>query len=314
MMYDASKQQLAGVRFTNPDKVLYASEGITKRELAAYYRTVSDWILPHISDRPLVLVRCPEGQQKECFYQKHPGAGTPATLRQISIQENSKTEPYVVVDDESGLISLAQVGALEIHAWGARADKLELPDRLIFDLDPDTRVPWKQVVESARQVRQFLQDLGLVSFVKTTGGKGLHLIVPIDRRHDWDEAKAFCKDVADLIVAADPGHYTANMAKAARPGKIYIDYLRNGRGATAIAPYSTRGASRCPRVRSLNMGGVKPSYSFRSLHGAEFSKAASIVEKGSLAGYRIGSTRPRRCLKKGAGALQMIMAFCSRDR
>ena len=244
--YDASKQQLAGVRFTHPDKVLYPDAGITKLELANYYRSVADWILPHIKDRPLVLVRCPQGQGKECFFQKHPGAGMLEALRQIPIREKTKTERYVIVDDIADLISLVQVGALEIHAWGSRADKLEAPDRLIFDLDPDTQIPWNKVVQCARQVRQFLQELGLQSFVKTTGGKGLHLVVPIDRRHDWDDAKAFCKQVADAIVAADPKQYTANMAKAARPGKIFIDYLRNGRGSTAIVPYSTRARPDAP--------------------------------------------------------------------
>jgi len=238
--YDANKQQLAGVRLTSPDKILYPEQGITKLELANYFRSVTDWILPHIADRPLVLVRCPEGREKECFYQKHPAVGTPANLRRIPVREQKKAVEYVVVDDTAGLISLAQIGALEIHAWGSRVDKLELPDRLIFDLDPDPRVSWSTVVQSARQVRLFLQELGLESFVKTTGGKGLHLVVPIDRRHDWDQAKAFCKQVADAIVTADPAHYTANMAKAARTGKIFIDYLRNGRGATAIVPYSTR--------------------------------------------------------------------------
>jgi bifunctional non-homologous end joining protein LigD len=244
--YESGKQEFHGVRLTSPDKVLYPEQGITKLELADYFRTVADWILPYIADRPLVLVRCPEGRAKACFYQKHPGVGTPDTLRQIRIREQKKTQPYVVVDDVAGLISLAQIGALEIHAWGSRADKLEQPDRLIFDLDPDTHVAWSAVVQSARQVRQFLLDLGLESFVKTTGGKGLHLVVPINRRHDWDEAKTFCKHVADLIVTADLTHYTANMAKAARHGKIFIDYLRNARGATAIVPYSTRARAGAP--------------------------------------------------------------------
>jgi bifunctional non-homologous end joining protein LigD len=156
------------------------------------------------------------------------------------VREKTRQEHYLVVDDVQGLISLAQIGALEIHAWGSQTDDIERPDRLIFDLDPAPDVAWRRVVESAHQVRQFLSDLGLESFVKTTGGKGLHLVVPIQRRHDWDEAKAFTKEVAERIVAADPGRYTANMSKSARRGKIYIDYLRNGRGATAIVPYSTR--------------------------------------------------------------------------
>ena len=238
--YDPQGERYKGVRLTHPDKVLYPDTGITKLELAAYYDAVATWILPHILNRPLVLVRCPEGQQKACFYQKHPAIGTPETLRQIQIRESNKTGKYVIVDDVAGLISLAQIGALEIHAWGSRADLLENPDRLIFDLDPDTRLEWRRVVEAAQQVRAFLRELGLESFVKTTGGKGLHLVVPIDRRHAWPEAKAFCKRVADLIVSAAPSLFTANMSKAARPGKIFVDYLRNGRGATAIVPYSTR--------------------------------------------------------------------------
>lgn len=244
--YDAAKQEYAGIRLTSPDKVLYPEQGITKLELASYYRMIAEWMLPHIADRPLVLVRCPEGRAQECFYQKHPGTGTPKALRQFPIKEKSKTEPYVLVDDVAGLISLAQIGALEIHAWGSRTDKLEQPDRLIFDLDPDPQVPWPRVVDGAHQVREFLEQLGLESFVKTTGGKGLHLVVPIQRRHDWDEAKAFCKAVADAIVRADPHRYTANMAKAARHGKIFIDYLRNGRGATAVVPYSPRARAGAP--------------------------------------------------------------------
>lgn len=238
--YDAQQETFEGVRLTHPDKALYPDENITKLDLATYYRDVADWILPHLIHRPLVLVRCPDGRRKECFYQKHPGVGTPDVLRQIPIRESSKTEHYIVIDDVQGLIALAQVGALEIHAWGSREDKLEQPDRLIFDLDPNPDVPWTRVVESAKQIRKFLQELGLESFLKTTGGKGLHLVVPIERRHDWDDAKAFCRSVAEAIVAADPEHYTANMSKAARTGKIFVDYLRNGRGATSVAPYSAR--------------------------------------------------------------------------
>lgn len=239
-LYDAEAETFAGVRLTSADKVLYPPMGITKLDLAAYYRDIADWILPHLAHRPLVLVRCPEGQGKECFYQKHPGVGTPDVLRRIPIKEKSRTEPYVLVDNVEGLISLTQIGALEIHAWGSREDQLERPDRLIFDLDPDPLVPWTRVVDSAREVREFLQEIGLESFVKTTGGKGLHLVLPIERRHDWDEAKAFCKLVAEAIVAAAPDRYTANMSKAKRGNKIFIDYLRNGRGATAVVPYSSR--------------------------------------------------------------------------
>jgi bifunctional non-homologous end joining protein LigD len=244
--YDARKQQLGGVRLTSPDKVLYPEQGITKLELANYYRAVADWILPHLADRPAVLVRCPDGRRKACFYQKHPGPGTPPELRQFPIREKSKTEPYVIVDDADGLIALAQIGALEVHAWGSRADNIERPDRLIFDLDPEPAVSWKDVVAAAREVRSFLQELGLETFLKTTGGKGLHLVAPIERRHAWDEVKSFCKTVAESIASIRPDRYTATLSKAARRGKIYIDYLRNARGATAVAPYSPRSREGAP--------------------------------------------------------------------
>jgi bifunctional non-homologous end joining protein LigD len=268
--YDASKRQFHGVRLTSPEKLLYPEQGISKLELANYYHLVADWMLPHVVNRPLVLVRCPEGRADECFYQKHPGAGTPENLRRIPVEEEGKTDFYVVADNAGGLISLAQISAVEIHGWGSRADQIDRPDRLIFDLDPDPRVPWSKVVQAAEQVRQFLEDLGLTSFVKTTGGKGLHLVVPIERRHDWDEAKDFCKRVADLIAAAAPAQFTANMAKAARTGKIYVDYLRNARGSTAVLPYSTRARPGAPVSVPLTWEELSPElpsdyYTIRNL-------------------------------------------------
>jgi bifunctional non-homologous end joining protein LigD len=235
-----------GVRLTSPNKVLWPQDKITKRDLAEYYLKFAAWVLPHLVNRPLSLVRCPEGTNKECFFQKHPGMGTPKDLRQIPVREKNKTENYLVVDDPEGLISVAQIGALELHIWGSQADMLENADRIVFDLDPDPGVPWKRVVESAHQIRQFLMDSGLESFIKTTGGKGLHVVVPVQRRHDWDEVKEFARQVAERLVSLDPERYTANMSKAARRGKIFVDYLRNGRGATFVAPYSTRSKPGAP--------------------------------------------------------------------
>jgi bifunctional non-homologous end joining protein LigD len=244
--YDEEAGKLAGVRFTHPDKLVYPADKITKQDLAEYFIAVADWILPHLRHRPLVIVRCPEGQTKECFYQKHPGIGTPSDLRQIPISEKSKVEKYLVVDNAKGLVALAQVSALELHAWGSREDKMERPDRLIFDLDPAPEVNWKTVIECANSIREFLEGLGLKSFVKTTGGKGLHIVIPIDRRHEWDDVKDFCKTVADCLVQAQPDLFTANMSKAARTGKIFVDYLRNGRGATSVVPYSPRAREHAP--------------------------------------------------------------------
>jgi bifunctional non-homologous end joining protein LigD len=238
---------------------MYPEQGITKLDLATYYVQVAPWMLPHVAGRPLVLVRCPEGRKQACFYQKHPAAGTPKNLRQVPVREKTKTEKYVVVDDVGGLISLAQIGALEIHAWGSRTDDIERPDRLVFDLDPDPTVEWASVVQSANELREFLLDLGLESFVKTTGGKGLHLVVPIQRRHAWDEAKQFCRAVAEAVVSSAPARYTSNMSKAARTGKIFIDYLRNGRGATSVAPFSTRARDGAPVSTPLSWRELKPA-------------------------------------------------------
>ena len=229
------------VRLTNPDRMLFADVGLTKAGLARYYADIADWILPHLKGRPLSMLRCPEGQGEPCFFQKHAAAGTPDALRRIDIDEKQETEVYLIADDLEGLLSLAQMSILEIHPWGSRADRLEQPDRLIFDLDPHEDVPWQRMIDAARQVRLALERLGLVSFLKTTGGKGLHVVVPLNpRRHEWPEAKAFTRAVAQHLADEHPELYTANMAKAARKGRIFIDYLRNDRGATAVAPYSTR--------------------------------------------------------------------------
>ena len=226
---------VANVPLSHPDKVLYPENGITKLDLAHYYERVANWMLPHVSNRLLALVRCPEGNAKPCFFQKHPLPGSSKHLLRVAIQEKNKTEDHLAVQDLAGLISLVQIGVLEIHVWGSRIDQYEKPDRLIFDLDPDPTVDWPQVVTAAKEVRLLLKELGLTAFLKTTGGKGLHLVVPVQHRTNWDEAKEFCHAVADFLVAAAPDRYIANMRKAARQGKIFVDYLRNQRGATAIA-------------------------------------------------------------------------------
>ncbi len=216
------------------------NDSITKLDLANYYQKIAKWILPQVSNRLLSLVRCPAGSGHKCFFQKHPGEGTSEFLKRTPVEEKKKTEDYLSVTDISGIIALVQMGVLEIHVWGSTANDFEKPDRLIFDLDPDPSVAWPDVVVAAKEVRLLLQELGLTSFLKTTGGKGLHIVVPIQRRSSWDEAKAFCKGVAEFLVAAAPDRYVAKMSKAARKNKIFVDYLRNDQGSTAIAAYSTR--------------------------------------------------------------------------
>jgi bifunctional non-homologous end joining protein LigD len=241
----------AGVRLTNPDRVLYPDPGITKLALAQYYDRVKDWALPHLAGRPLSLVRCPEGYDKECFYQKHISAGMPDVVGRVEIADKSVTRTYLVIENLAGLVAVVQMGVLEIHPWGSTAQKLETPDRITFDFDPDVGLPWEQVTAAAMEMREALLGISLQSFVKTTGGKGLHVVVPVMPKLGWNEVKVFSRWVAERFVAAYPERYTANPAKRARAGRIFIDYLRNTRGATAVGAYSARAREGAPVATPL---------------------------------------------------------------
>ncbi|HTE54672.1 MAG TPA: non-homologous end-joining DNA ligase [Kofleriaceae bacterium] len=228
------------VKLTNLDKVLYPEQGLTKAAIVAYYAAVAEHMIPLVRDRPLMLVRCPDGAGRQCFHQKHVGKGTPDALHRVPIEEGGEVHESMALDDLDGLLALAQLGALEVHTWGSRRDDVERPDLLVMDLDPDESLPWDAVRDAAVELRERLADLGLTSFVKTTGGKGLHVVAPFARRIGWDELKSFTQGVAVAMVRDQPKRFVANMSKAQRRGKIFVDYLRNGRGATAVAPYSTR--------------------------------------------------------------------------
>jgi bifunctional non-homologous end joining protein LigD len=235
-----------GFPLTNLDKVLYPETGTTKAAYIAYLAVISESMLPQLANRPLTLVRCPDGRGK-CFFQKHIKDGTPPPVKPVPIAEDDgAVSQYMQVDDLAGLVALAQMGALEIHTWGAHADKVERPDLLVFDLDPDEGLAWSAIVDGAIALRDRLGELGLESWVKTTGGKGLHVVAPVERRIEWDDFKAFAKGLVEGMEAAAPTLYTTNMAKARRRGKIFLDYLRNGRGATFIAPYSPRNREGAP--------------------------------------------------------------------
>jgi bifunctional non-homologous end joining protein LigD len=224
-------------RLTHPERILWPEPGVSKEGLAEFYSDIADWILPHISGRVLSLVRCPSGAAAKCFFAKHPWAGLSKAVERVDVGEKEK---MLTLDSIEGLIDLVQAGVLEIHPWGSTYAKLEQPDRLIFDLDPGEDVPWSAVIEGALDVRSTLDDMGLTSFVKTSGGKGLHVVVPLTPSTGWDEAKAFTQLVAQSLAKRQPDRYVATMSKQKRRGKIFIDYLRNGRGNTAVAPYSTR--------------------------------------------------------------------------
>lgn len=231
-----------GVKITHPDKVLDEETHLTKQQLAEYYSAVADVMLPHVADRPLSIVRCPEGSGKPCFFQKHIGPGLPAGIGSVPVKSKSgdKIEQYLTISKAEGLIGFAQMGGLEIHPWGSRNESMETPDRLIFDLDPDESLEWKRLVASAIEVHDLLSQLGLESFVKSTGGKGIHVVAPIRPERSWAEVKDFAHRFARMMESANPKLYLTKMTKAARKGRIYLDYLRNEREATAVAPYSPR--------------------------------------------------------------------------
>lgn len=237
-----------GFKLSSLDKVLYPQQGITKGDLIAYLAVVAEWMLPHVAKRPLTLVRCPEGMTgKPCFFQKVRLPGSPAAVHPIAVKEEAgDVVNYMQIVDMPGLVALAQLGTLELHTWGCHTDKIERPDLMVLDLDPDPSVGWDHVALAAFDVRKRLNAIGIKSWLKTTGGKGLHVVVPIKRTLDWDHFKAWTKQFVEQMEADEPKLYTSNMSKAARRGKIFVDYLRNGRNATAIAPYSPRARAGAP--------------------------------------------------------------------
>ena len=243
---DTNGATVAGIRISNPSKILYPEAGITKHDLALYYEGVADWILPHLHNRPLTLVRCPNGWEKSCFYQKHPDAKVNAVIERVTVQEGKGPTLYMMANSTEALVALLQMGAIELHPFGSSAPKLMCPDRLVFDFDPADDISWETLVEAVHLLKTLLEELGLQTFIKTTGGKGLHVVVPIKPGFEWDEIKAFTKSVAELMVRSFPDRFVATVTKSKRHGKIFVDYLRNADGATAIAPYSLRARANAP--------------------------------------------------------------------
>ena len=266
--------QYANIRLTHPDKVIDAVTGLTKRQLADYYAAVTEHMLPHIANRPLSLVRCPAGAGKPCFYQKHTGQRLPDGVGSVKVRDKKGGPPedYVTLTAPEGIAGLAQMGVLEVHPWGSRNDALETPDMLIFDLDPDESIAWDVLTGAAQDIRKRLKKLGLESFVKTTGGKGLHVVAPIVPKHEWPEIKVFARGLAEQVEKSDPELYLIKMTKAARKGKIFLDYLRNERGATAVAPFSPRARPGVAVALPLSWNDLKerPHYSVENF--AEWKK------------------------------------------
>lgn len=250
---------------SSPDKLLFPDDGISKQDLADYYAAVVDWLLPEIRERPLSLVRCPGGIGAQCFFQKHATAGLELVSR-VPIDETAGgSEDYLFVTDAASVMELVQFNTLEFHPWGATVEDLEHCDRLVFDLDPDESVGWPDVVAAARQLRDYLKQAGLASFVRTSGGKGLHLVVPLAPAAPWAQARAFAQAVAEAAREADPLRYVATASKRLRKGRIFIDWLRNGRGATSVASFSVRARPGAPVAMPLRweeLGKVASGHAF----------------------------------------------------
>jgi bifunctional non-homologous end joining protein LigD len=240
----SEERVVEGVRLSSPDKVLYPEQGITKAELAEYHVAVAEHMLPHVAYRPVTMVRCPTGREKKCFYQRHAGSGVLEQLHPITVP--GFDDPYLYIKDVAGLVAMVQMGTLEIHPWGVTTEVPDKPDRIIFDLDPDEGLGFNDVITAALEVRERLLGIGLESFVKTTGGKGLHVVVPVEPVTEWRAAKAFSKQLSEAMAADAPERYLTKISKAERAGRIFIDYLRNDPTSTAVGPYSTRSRPGAP--------------------------------------------------------------------
>jgi bifunctional non-homologous end joining protein LigD len=240
---ESSSSTEGSVRLTHPERIYWPDAGITKQDLVDYYRAVWTFAAPQIVGRPLALVRCPDGTAGQCFFQKHAAAGLAAADLRVVV--DNKKRQVIAVDDLNGMLSLVQAGTLEVHVRGSTIDHLDLCNRIVFDLDPGEGVAWSEVVAAARAVRERLDALKLVSFVKLSGGKGLHVVLPTDGV-EWAEAKAFAETIAQSLAADEPERYVAKMAKSLRAGKIFVDYLRNSLEQTSVAAYSTRAREAAP--------------------------------------------------------------------
>jgi len=235
------------VRITHPERIVFPGTKYRKQDVADYYHAVMPWMLPELRERPLSLLRCPSGAGSACFFQKHHAGTLGGSVKSISIKEkDGASDDYLYVDDERGVIELVQMNALEFHPWGARSDDPERPDRLVFDLDPAPGIDWKTLKAGALDVREHLAKVGLESFLRLSGGKGVHVVVPIRRGPDWQQAKAFCEALAGAMAQLKPKQYLATASKAKREGRIFIDWLRNARGATSVASWSLRAREGAP--------------------------------------------------------------------
>jgi bifunctional non-homologous end joining protein LigD len=237
----------SAVAISNRSRVLFPESGVTKGDLADYYLTIADTMLLWAAERPISLIRCPQGRAKKCFFQKHDAGSFGDKIKHVAIREkDGSSEPYLYIEDVDGLLTCVQMGTIEFHGWGARIEDVEKADRLVFDLDPDEGLGFGVVVRAALEFRELLANIGLITFPMVTGGKGVHVIAPLTPQAEWPEVKDFAHRFALAVAATQPDRFTAALSKAKRNGRIFVDYLRNQRGATAVMPYSVRARPGAP--------------------------------------------------------------------
>jgi len=277
--------EFEGVTLTHPDRVLWEAQGLTKLGLAEYYAGIADYILPHLTGRPLALVRCPSGSEGECFFQKHAFNGLTDAVEVAQVPEKEGMDETLIIHDLRGLISLVQANVLEIHPWGAMLEDVERPDRLIFDLDPGQGVGWDGIVEGALEVKERLDEAGVESFVKLTGGKGVHVMAVLKPELGWDELKDFTHRIALAMEADSPAKYISTMTKKARSGKIFVDYLRNGRGATAVAAYSTRARPNAPVSAPIRWNELGPGMTPNRFNISNLPRRLSSLKSDPWEGF-----------------------------
>jgi bifunctional non-homologous end joining protein LigD len=280
-----ARDTIAGVQISHPDRVLYPDLELTKLDIARYFQTVADWVVPHVAGRPLTLVRCPEGLRGECFFMKHSKVWAPSALRRVRIKEKTKLGEYLIADDIAGVVGLVQMGVLEIHTWNSQFEDVERPNRIVFDLDPGENVEWPSVVRAARLVRDTLAALQLESWVKTTGGRGLHIVVPLTPHADWAQCLDFSRALSGRFERAQPDLYTTAFAKTGRERKILVDYLRNNRTNTSIAAYSTRARKGAPVSIPLSWEELRITLSPQSFTVLTVAKRLAKLKSDPWASY-----------------------------
>ena len=280
------------VEISSRDRVIFPDSNQTKGDLADYYTTIAPLMLTFAAGRPLSLVRCPQGRAKKCFFQKHDNGGFGKGVKAVPIKEkDGGSEDYLFIEDARGLLECVQMGTIEFHGWGARSGAVEKPDRMVFDLDPDEGLDFANVRDAAMDLRKHLADIGLSSFAMVTGGKGVHVTVPLTPGHSWDAHKSFSERFAKALAQAEPDRFTATMSKAKRKGRIFIDWLRNQRGSTAVMPFSARAREGAPVAAPVAWNELKNLEDARGFTIADAKKLHDRARSKSLAGWGFAEQR-----------------------